>query len=256
MVACDECRNRLGFFMRLMDEEIGPEETVQLQLVTKEWDRRKTERQLPRSTGTFPSWFLGVLTVAAVLVVGVLSARIVMERQAEPRSANEIVQLLLAQKRPFQSRMANEPHLPIAQTRGVEEPGVSYGLVAGQMTKFSADGHEMGRFYLLQKEFPKAIQYLEIASREVGATAAVHNDLGVAYLESGDPGKVEKSGSEFRSALDIDPAFAAAAFNLALFYERVDQPNEAVAQWKRYLAIDSESDWAREAQGRLQGLSR
>lgn len=253
LIACDECRDRLGFFMRLMDEDVAPEESRKLQVIKTEWDRRKTDRQLPRSTGTFPAWFLGLFTVAAVLIIGVFSARFFIEWRAEPKSASDVVQLLLSQQRPFQSRMANEPHLPIAQTRGVEDPGFSYGLVEGELTKRSAPSHEMGRFHLFQKQFPTAIQYLEIASHEVGATAAVHNDLGVAYLESGN---VKKAGTEFRNALDIDPAFAAAAFNLALFYERADQPNEAVTQWRRYLALDPDSDWAKEAQGRLQGLSR
>jgi tetratricopeptide (TPR) repeat protein len=138
----------------------------------------------------------------------------------------------------------------------VEEPGISYDLVAGEMTKLGADSHQMGRFYLLQKKFSRAIQYLEPASREVGASAAVHNDLGVAYLESGETTNVDKSGSEFRTALRLDPSFAPAVFNLALFYERANRPAEAETQWKRYLELDPGSGWAKEAQGRYQGLIR
>jgi tetratricopeptide (TPR) repeat protein len=152
--------------------------------------------------------------------------------------------------------MADEPHIPMVRTRGPQQPGVAYGLLAGEMTRLSADSHQMGRFYLLQKDFPRAIQYLEIASREVGATADVHNDLGVAYLESGDSVKVGQSGSEFQRALGLDPAYAPAVFNLALFYERANQPVAAATQWKRYLELDPKSDWAKEAQGRLQGLNR
>ncbi|HEY2379949.1 MAG TPA: hypothetical protein VGK48_02090 [Terriglobia bacterium] len=256
LISCDDCRDRLGFFMRLLDEEVAAEETQKLQVITAEWDRKKSSGRLSRGAGIFPSRFMGFIGVAAVLIVGVLSVRFVLERQAESNSASEVVELLLTHQRPFESRLADEPHVPMARTRGPEDPGVSYGLLAGEMTRRGADSHQMGRFYLLQKDFPKAIPYLEIAAREVGATAAVHNDLGVAYLESGDPMKLEQSGKELRRALDQDPAFAAAVFNLALFYERTNQPVMAETQWKRYLALDPRSDWAMEAQGRLQGLSR
>ena len=256
LISCDACRDKLGFFMRLLDQEATEQESHNLQLITAEWDRRKTDRQLPRSTGTFPAWFLGFIGVAAALILGIVSVRFVMERQTEPKSAGEVVRLLLAQQRPFESQMADEPHVPMVRTRSLEQSGVSYGSLASEMHRLSADGHQMGRFYLLQKDFPTAIGYLEIASREVGATADVHNDLGVAYLENGDSLKVDQAGSEFRKALDLDPSFAAAAFNLALFYEGANHPEDAARQWKRYLELDSKSGWAREAQKRLDGLTR
>jgi tetratricopeptide (TPR) repeat protein len=256
LIACDDCRNRLGFFMRLLEEEVRDEETHNLQAIAAEWDRKKSDRRIPRSTGTFPAWFLGFIGIAAVLLAGVVSVRFVMDRQAEPKSASEVNELLLGQQRPFESRMENEPHLPIVRTRGTDDPAVAYGLLAREMTRLSADTHQMGRFYLLQKDFSRAIQYLEIAAREVGATAGVYNDLGVAYLENGDPMSVDKASLQFQRALRLDPAFAPAVFNLALFYERENEPAEAAAQWKRYLELDPKSDWTSEAQGRLQGLSR
>jgi tetratricopeptide (TPR) repeat protein len=164
--------------------------------------------------------------------------------------------LLLEQNRPFDSRISGEPHRPIVRTRGADDPEVSYNLLAGEMTRLSASSHEMGRFYLLQKDFGRAIPYLENAEREVGASLAVHNDLGVAYLESGNTLQTEKAGAEFLHALKQDPSFATAAWNLALFYERTNASAQAEAQWKRYLELDSNSDWAMEARGRLQGLSR
>jgi len=256
LIACDECRGRLGFFMHVLADEVTGEERQALEVVTAEWDRKRTERQLRRSTGTFPTWLLGFVGIAAALILGVISVRFLLEQQSEPKSAGEVVRLLLAQQRPFESRMTAEPHIPMVRTRGLEEPGVAYNVLAGEMTRLSATSHEMGRFYLLQKDFPRAIQYLEMASREVGASADVHNDLGVAYLESGDSVKVDQAGSEFRTALSLDPSLATAVFNLALSYERANQPEEAATQWKRYLALDPKSDWAQEAQERARTLSR
>jgi len=253
LIACDGCRGKLGFYMRMLKEEIDGNEAAAVQSITDRW--KKTKLELPRRTGTLPTWLLGSIAVAAVLILGVLSIRALLDRQAPPKSASDIVQLLLAQHRPFEARLANEPHLPIVRTRGVDDPGVAYGLIAGELTKLSADSHQMGRFYLLQKDFVRGIPYLEIAGREVGAGPEVHNDLGVAYLES-DESRLDRASEEFRRALDIDPKFAPAVFNLALFYERTNSADQAALQWKRYLELDSNSEWGKEARTRLQGLSR
>ena len=253
LIACDDCRSKLGFFMRILNEEVSGEETAAVQAVTDRWT--KTKRGISRRTGTLPGWLLGFVAIAAVLVLGVITARTLLDRQATPKSASEIVQLLLAQNRPFESRLADEPHLPILRTRGTDDPGVAYGLIAGEMTKLSADSHQMGRFYLLQKDFAHAIPYLEIAAREVGAGPEVHNDLGVAYLE-GDGSRLDRAAEEFRRALELDPSFGPAVFNLSLFYERTNSADQAASQWKRYLQLDPNSEWGAEARSRLQGLSR
>jgi tetratricopeptide (TPR) repeat protein len=252
LIACDGCRTNLGLYMRVLDQEINPAETIGLQEITDRWE--KTDRKVPRRTGTLPKWMLGLVAIAAALLLVVFGIRAI-QRPVQPKSASEIVQLLLAEQRPFEAQLADEPHLPILQTRGVQDPGVAYGLVAGEMTRLAADSHQMGRFYLLQKDFGRALSYLEIAGREVGAGPAVHNDLGVAYLE-GDGSRVEQAGQEFRRALDLNPAFAPAVFNLALYYERVNEPEQAALQWRRYLQLDSNSDWGKEARTRLQGLNR
>ena len=255
LVVCDDCRLKLGFYMRLLDQEIGPDEAVMIQSVTTEWDKKSKER-MPRRTGTLKNWFLSSVAVAATLVIGLVSVRVIADHIARQDSASDVVQLLLSQQRPFELQMANEPHLPILRTRGAEDPGVSYGLLSGELTRLSADSHQMGRFYLVQKDFKRAIDYLELAEKEVGAGAAIHNDLGVAYLEGGGESRLQKAAQEFRHALEADPAFAPAVFNLAVFYERTGAVPEASSQWKRYLQLDSNSAWSIEARTRLQNLSR
>ena len=253
LLACDACRSKLSFLMRVLNEEVNGEEAAAVEAITDRWNRAR--REVPRRTGTLPKWLFGLVAVAAGFLLAALGVRAVLDRQVQPKTATDIVQLLLAQQRPFEARLANEPHLPFRRVRGAEDPGVAYGLIAGEMTKLSANSHEMGRFYLLQKDFARAIPYLEIASREVGAGAEVHNDLGVAYLEA-DGSRLERAAEEFRRALDLNPAFAPAVFNLALFYERTNAADQAELQWKRYLQLDPNSDWGKEARTKLQGLSR
>jgi tetratricopeptide (TPR) repeat protein len=254
LIACDSCRKRLGFYMQLLNEDVSPEEAGTVEAIAARWDKQKPKENSPRRAGTFKRRFVMCAAVAATLVITFVSVHQFRLRVTEPKSAGEVVQLLLSQQRPFESRLSNQPHLTATRTRGADKPNVAYSVLAGEMTRLSADSHEMGRFYLLQKDFSRATQYLEIAEREVGEGAAVHNDLGVAYLESGT--SIEKAEQELQHALKIDPAFLPAVFNLAVFCERTGAPGLAQAHFRRYLQLDPNSPWAAEAQARLQALSR
>jgi anti-sigma factor RsiW len=251
LVVCDNCRSHLGYFMRLLSDEVPVEEYTVLENLTDQSHRQRVSTTLRSSAALYK-----LLIAVAASVILIVSARFVLERSTEPKSAGEVVQLLLAQHRPFEARMSGEPHLPILRTRGADEPGASYSLLAAEMTRLSANSHEMGRFYLLQKDFKRAIPYLEMAEREVGASSAVHNDLGVAYLESENATLLSKAADEFQHALRTDSSFAPAVFNLAVFHERNGATAQAETQWKVYLGLDAQSEWAIEAQARLQGLSR
>jgi cytochrome c-type biogenesis protein CcmH/NrfG len=256
LVACEHCREQLAFFMRVLQPEVTAEEAAALQTISAEWDRRKASERLPQRKPLLPR-FIAIASVAAVLLIAV-GALWIGTRSTEPASGTEIVQLLLEGGRPFEARMADQPHRTIFQTRGPEDGGggVSLGLLEAEMARLSASDYEMGRFYLLQKNFNRAISYLERAERESDAPASVHNDLGVAYLENGNISEMGKAEAEFRHALEKDNAFGPAVFNLALFYEQTNAPEKAEGEWKRYLELDSRSDWATEAQGKLQGLIR
>jgi tetratricopeptide (TPR) repeat protein len=255
LVSCEDCRNQLAFLMRLLDPAISPGEANTLKVIADEWDK-KTGTRIPAPKSVKLSKFsVAFAAIAAVLLITVSATWIIRNQSNEPKSAGEVVSLLLTKNRPFESRIAGEPHQSIVLTRGLETPAVSYSLLASELTRLSANSHEMGWFYLLQKDFRRALPYLVIAEGEVGAHAAVHNDLGVAYLESGDASQLEKAKEEFLHALNDDPSFNDAAFNLGLFYERTNASAQAAAQWKHYLELDSKSNWAREARERLQGLS-
>lgn len=256
LVGCDECRNQLTLLMRILQPEITPDEARTLEVISAKWDRAKDPAvTIPPKLGISRRLILPSV-IAAVVLLGVLSVWVMRQQSSTLQSPAEVVQLLLEQSRPFESRMAGQPHLPIVRTRGAEDPKVSYPLLAGELTRRLATAHEMGRFYLLQKDFDRALPYLEMAQQEVGAGPSVHNDLGVAYLEAGNPSQLQKAGAEFRTALQMDSSFVAAVFNLALFYERTNATAQAEAQWKRYLELDSTSAWADEARERLRGISR
>jgi tetratricopeptide (TPR) repeat protein len=239
--------------MRLLDEDVNPQEAEELQQITAQWGKRPNQT-LPHSAKPYRRWTLVFAGAAASLLAGVLVFNFALDWTADPDSATEVVQLLLAQSRPFEARLSDQPHLPIVRTRGVES-GVAYGLLAREMTRLSANTHEMGRFYLLQKDFERAINYLAMAEQEAGTPAAVHNDLGVAFLESGVEEGVRKAGGEFRHALELDESYAPAVFNLALLNERTGAIAQAETHWRRFLELETGTPWAAEARARLAGIA-
>jgi Flp pilus assembly protein TadD len=114
----------------------------------------------------------------------------------------------------------------------------------------------MGRFYLIQKDFSRAIPFLEKAEQETGLGSDPHNDLGVAYMEAGDEALLPMAAQEFQHVLSSDPTFAPAVFNLAILQERRGSLPEAERELRRFLALDSRSSWADEARSKLEGFNR
>jgi tetratricopeptide (TPR) repeat protein len=52
-------------------------------------------------------------------------------------------------------------------------------------------------------------------------------------------------------ALDADPKYADAMFNMALFLQRLEQHAKAAVWWRRYLEVDGSSPWAARAKRAL-----
>jgi tetratricopeptide (TPR) repeat protein len=257
LIACDDCRVKLAFFIRLLRDERQPTEAIAVRTIQDEWVRARHNRRLPghRITGS-RKWKIVSGSVAAALLFA-LGARVAIDYKGEPETAHEVIHLLLAANRPFEARISDQPHLTYTVTRGPSDSArSSYSLLAGQMNRLSATAYEMGQFVLLQKDFRNAIQYLELASQEAGASAAVHNDLGVAYMESRIDSNQSKAIAEFRRALAAQPDFLPAAFNLAVLYERMGRNEQAEAQWMQYIELETDDGWKSEARSRLEGITR
>jgi tetratricopeptide (TPR) repeat protein len=64
-------------------------------------------------------------------------------------------------------------------------------------------------------------------------------------------GRSEAAIDCLRSALHAAPAYADAMFNLALLLQRNNKHAEAAEYWRRYLAKDTQSEWAARARRAL-----
>ncbi len=108
---------------------------------------------------------------------------------------------------------------------------------------------------LYRKRYDKALARLNKATQAGPETPSALNDLAVAHLarasEMGDPTALFSALACLQRALETKPRFLPASFNMAVVLERVHLLEEAIAAWRRYLAMDFTSGWADEARSRM-----
>ncbi len=252
LIVCDKCRENLALFMRVLREHIQPEEAAVLQQLSDVWSERKLQpvpapgRRILQSKP-----FVYVLAgIAAVLIIAVLIGK--APPVAKSSMAAKATEALLASSRPFDPRIVGQPYMEVREvTRSLEDPVPD--VLAPEMTENSAEAYEVGRYFLLRKEYLKAIKYLKTAVADPkGVPADVHNDLGVAYLQNG-PANLREAEAEFKDALERSPTHAPALFNLTILYSRENRTTDVKLRSQQYLALDPDSGWAREIRKLAEG---
>lgn len=253
LARCDTCRQQLSFLIRVMDDDLAPDEAAVIDCVEAFGPKRfqpfgEPSRVSARLQSWFsPGWRLATITAGLIAVVSVTWAFWLSGGSRPPRLASI--------ERTFEARIAEQPYSEFVRTRNqsrVEEDRSG----PSELTRLRASNADIGRFYLMSNNFAQAISSLEAAKKDQPASSQVRNDLGVAYMESGTEGSLQKALGEFEEALRLTPRYAPALFNVALVYERLGQFPEA-EQWLRlYLQADQDSGWAREVRSKLQASGR
>lgn len=124
--------------------------------------------------------------------------------------------------------------------------------------------HAFGKYFLTQREFDKALEYLRQALSLAPESAQLHSDIGAALLskiesERGAPAgrsneDVNECFTHLNRALTLAPTLHEALFNRALLNQRERLRREARADWEQYLRQDSQSPWAKEARANLEQI--
>ncbi|HEY0171081.1 MAG TPA: hypothetical protein VGB98_08655, partial [Pyrinomonadaceae bacterium] len=199
----------------------------------------------------------------------------------------EVERGMVALNEAFKGRRTIEPrvtavgHVPLVVTRGRDGDNVdSLARRRAELMLLDAvdsdpgaqSRHALGRFYLLDAQFGKAVEQLEAALRDSPNNAQAHSDLGAALLELGrqqeQAGKQEQAGEQGKAledygralehvnrAAELDATLLEPLFNRALVLEYQRVPEQAKEAWRLYLARDPQSSWAVEARRRLAALS-
>ena len=69
-------------------------------------------------------------------------------------------------------------------------------------------------------------------------------------------GHYSKAARAFRRALDDDPGHLPSLYSLAVSQEKMGEKSKAKGTWRKYLELDSDSEWADEARTRLGTLEK
>jgi CHAT domain-containing protein len=176
-------------------------------------------------------------------------------------------------ERPVEVRVTGLGYAPLANTRGdarrvdLNSRDRAERILhdAANEHPGPASSHALGKLYLYEQQFDKAIANLEEALKADPNDAAVNNDLGAAWLERARAerqrdeagGGLESFGTSLKylvRALELDSSLLEALFNRALVHEYMMLPRQAEDDWNAYLEKDSASPWADEAKRRLESL--
>lgn len=178
------------------------------------------------------------------------------------------------EQRPLESRITELDYAPFVTTRGGETPRVDsrerdfaerYLLDAVRDYPGAASYHALGKFYLAEKDFDKAISEFAEALKVEPNNALVYADLGAAWLEKGKrdqaasniaQAQIEfgRSHENLSKALELNPNLMEALFNRAICRENLKLSGQAEADWRQYLQKDANSQWANEARQHLEKL--
>lgn len=245
---------------------------------------------LPGKVISFPaaqprrSFFVGMnrteyLKLAAAILL-VSSAGFLVWRYAfRPSQSVSLVALnrAYAGGRTLETRIGGLDYAPYAPTRGASDADANARILRERAERIvldayvehptAANRHALGKYYLADKQFDKAIEQFKAALTETPSVAELHNDLGAALLEKS---KLEKRNSQpgyslehmaaslesIEQALKLQPNYPAAVFNRALCLQEMYLPRQAIEEWKKYLQLDANSAWADEARQRLAELEK
>jgi CHAT domain-containing protein/cytochrome c-type biogenesis protein CcmH/NrfG len=266
--------NRYATRRAVFDSSLAERGSVDSRLV------RDTENRIPRQPRQRTFWvrrpmiaYAGFTVMVVILVAGVLIWRSYSRR-------SEIERGLLAlndayrEQRPSEARITGLGYAPAPASRGNASDKFNYASRdraerllqdAANEQRSAAAFHALGRLYLAERQYDKAIEQFEAALRLSPDDARLLSDLGAALMERGNSEPKDASGGKasadfarslqlLNHALEIDPSLTEALFNRALLYLSMKMPRQASDDWRHYLEIDPNSPWAAEARRNLKLL--
>lgn len=176
-------------------------------------------------------------------------------------------------QRTVEARIVEFEHVPLTRGKSDRDSAATLArdraerllLDAVAENKNAANLHALGKFYLAERSFDKALPLFEEAAKLAPNDAKLFSDFGAAMLEAGKKASNENDGAKslealakslsyLEKAVSLDPRLPEPRFNRALCLEAMFLPAQARAAWNDYLILDSNSPWASEAKQRLQNL--
>lgn len=219
-------------------------------------------------------WTSPQFRIAASVIIVVAVGIFITNRIRQSRSNDGLLALQQAYRdqRPLEARIIGWNYAPAVSLRGTAKFDYVQRDRAASILQNAANEHrdatalhQLGQYYLSQRQFDQAIDQLEAALALSPNDPSIHSDLGTALLEKGkaeqtgsDQGKAAelfaKSLTHLNKALELDNSRLEALFNRALLYSQLGLPEKAEQDWKLYIQKDPNSNWTNEAKEQLKAI--
>ncbi len=221
-------------------------------------------------------WWGNWLTVPRLAMAGAsllalvgLGLWMVVSRQNQPATAQELLARAYTEKRPIAPRIAGAAYAPVNVTRGSEASFTNRptsllkaeALIASQLALHPSDPawlQAQAEADMLEGKHSAAVEALRRALELQPHSAPLLIDLGTAYFQRAQQGESKENlGAAYESlsqALRLNPDDPVALFNRAIVAEQQFLYRQAVEDWDHYLRIDATSKWADEARVRASAV--
>jgi tetratricopeptide (TPR) repeat protein len=205
-----------------------------------------------------PAWaYAGLASLVAVVV----------PTATRPPSVDVLLARAYTEQRPFELRYAQADYGTLRVVKGstdssrLDRPPAlleSEARIARELDAHPNDPRWLqarGRAELLDRDFDSAIADLQPHFTLRRVSTPLLTDLACAYFERAQahgPQPDYKTALDFlNQALKMTPDDPVALFNRAIVYQRMQLYSQAIEDWRHYLGVDPNSQWAAEARKRL-----
>ena len=109
----------------------------------------------------------------------------------------------------------------------------------------------VGTLYYNRQEYALAERHYRSAIQIDPRYALAYFDLGNVLDETG---RVEEAINTYKTAIQLAPTYADAHYNIALAYEKIREPRKALQHWRAYVKLDTTGPWTVHAKHRIQRI--
>ncbi|HEX6906569.1 MAG TPA: tetratricopeptide repeat protein [Terriglobales bacterium] len=136
---------------------------------------------------------------------------------------------------------------PSTQTEAI----ALYEKVLEMEPQHAAAHINLGTLFYNRQDYVKAEHHYRAAIEADARYALAYFDLGNVLDETG---RVPEAIKAYSTALMLAPTYGDAHYNLALAYEKMKQPRNALKHWRAYVRLDSTGPWSVHARNQVRRI--
>jgi CHAT domain-containing protein/tetratricopeptide (TPR) repeat protein len=282
---CDHCgpllRAAVGEFVNLNGEMTEAERAYIASLVSAqtEWQRTLARRiaGTPRSSSGRESapWWQRWMSIPRLAIAGATLAAVVgvgswvAVHRNQPAAADTLLARAYTEKRTLELRIAGADYAPLRISLGSDSSFTSRppallkaeAMIAAQLVSHPTDPSWLqaaAQADVLEGRYDAAVEALRRAQELDPHSPALLIDLATAYFQRAQQeDRKEDLGAAYEclsQALNLSPDDPVALFNRAIVSEHQFLYQQALDDWRHYLSLDANSQWAEEARERADAV--